>query len=147
MRRISPSIKTGGNGATDCVDALRPVELVSLQFTYSDPLNPTEKNVGCVAWFCPCIVYSKNKHRLEHLTQKGFPDPEQGGECCTGDCMIHAAITCCFGAGWILQVCFGVQLFIYFHRVLIPSRSTRCRPARPLAPGTTSLEEDVVTVS
>ncbi|KAJ3565399.1 hypothetical protein NP233_g7661 [Leucocoprinus birnbaumii] len=37
-----------------------------------------------LAWCCPCIVYSKNKHRYEHLNSKGSPDPDHGG-------------------GWILQ--------------------------------------------
>jgi len=34
----------------------------------------------------------------------------------------------------------------FVRQVFIPFRSTRCRAARPPAPGTTSLEEDAVTV-
>ncbi|GLB38922.1 putative PLAC8 family protein [Lyophyllum shimeji] len=56
-----------------------------------------------LAWCCPCVVYGQNKQRLEYLQSKGQPDPEAGG-CCNSDCIIHAAITGCFGAGWILQM-------------------------------------------
>ncbi|KAF5383065.1 hypothetical protein D9615_004825 [Tricholomella constricta] len=52
----------------------------------------------CVlSWFCPCVVYSRNRRRLEHLEGKGTPDPEQGG-CFSGACWVH----CC--AGWTLQI-------------------------------------------
>ncbi|TFK33668.1 PLAC8 family-domain-containing protein [Crucibulum laeve] len=57
-----------------------------------------------ISWFLPCIMYSKIKHRYEHLNNKGFPDPEQGGSICTSDCMLHGCITGCCGMGWILQM-------------------------------------------
>ncbi|ETW76056.1 hypothetical protein HETIRDRAFT_390466 [Heterobasidion irregulare TC 32-1] len=56
----------------------------------------------CLSFWCPCIAYSQNKHRLEHLEQHGAPHPE-GGESCTGDCAIHTLLNC-FGCGWVLQI-------------------------------------------
>lgn len=56
-----------------------------------------------LSWCCPCISYAKNKHRYEHLNSRGTPDPEHGGSCCSGDCMLHALIAGCCGGGWILQ--------------------------------------------
>ncbi|EJD54786.1 PLAC8-domain-containing protein [Auricularia subglabra TFB-10046 SS5] len=57
----------------------------------------------CVAWCFPCIVYGQNKTRREHLEQQGFPHPT-GGESCGSDCLLHGAITACFGFGWIFQI-------------------------------------------
>ncbi|KAF8589183.1 PLAC8-domain-containing protein [Ramaria rubella] len=57
----------------------------------------------CIAWFCPCIVYSQNKSRIEHLEKWGFPHPS-GGKSCSGDCCIHCLLTGCGGWGWILQM-------------------------------------------
>lgn len=57
---------------------------------------------GCVACFCPCIIYGKNKNRHDHLQRRGSPDP-RGGGCCTFDCMLHGCVTG-FGFGWVMQV-------------------------------------------
>ncbi|TFL02845.1 PLAC8 family-domain-containing protein [Pterulicium gracile] len=58
----------------------------------------------CVSFFCPCITYGKVKHRYEHLHEKGYPDPEHGGGCCSGACWGHCLLTSCFGMGWVLQI-------------------------------------------
>ncbi|RDB27357.1 Protein PLANT CADMIUM RESISTANCE 1 [Hypsizygus marmoreus] len=59
----------------------------------------------CVlALCCPCVVYAQNKHRYEHLSQQGVPDPEAGGGFCTGDCWVHALLSGFTGLGWILQI-------------------------------------------
>ncbi|TFK59454.1 PLAC8-domain-containing protein [Pluteus cervinus] len=57
-----------------------------------------------VSWFCPCIVYAQNKRRLEYLERNGVPDPEHGGDACSGDCCLHLTITGCCGLGWLLQI-------------------------------------------
>ncbi|PVG00811.1 PLAC8-domain-containing protein [Serendipita vermifera] len=56
-----------------------------------------------VAAWCPCIVFSQNKTRLQHMETQGYPHPE-GGESCGSDCMLHCLLTACLGAGWILQI-------------------------------------------
>ncbi|KAL4260596.1 hypothetical protein AB1N83_008272 [Pleurotus pulmonarius] len=56
-----------------------------------------------IATFLPCIVYAQNKQRYEHLSA-GKPDPERGGSGLNGDGLMHGGITCCCGAGWILQI-------------------------------------------
>ncbi|KAF8977114.1 PLAC8 family-domain-containing protein [Cyathus striatus] len=58
----------------------------------------------CLSWFFPCITYSNIKHRYEHLNDKGYPDPEHGGSCCTSDCFFHGCITAFCGAGFIFQM-------------------------------------------
>ncbi|KAN0139505.1 PLAC8 family domain containing protein [Lactarius tabidus] len=40
---------------------------------------------------CSCVVYSKNKQRLEHLQSHGTPLPG-GGERCTADCSIYGLL-------------------------------------------------------
>ncbi|KAF8524477.1 PLAC8-domain-containing protein [Gautieria morchelliformis] len=52
--------------------------------------------------FCPCIVYSQNKSRVEHLERQGYPHPD-GGASCTGDCCVHCLLAG-FGFGWVLQM-------------------------------------------
>ncbi|KAL9710029.1 hypothetical protein Ac2012v2_007091 [Leucoagaricus gongylophorus] len=54
------------------------------------------------ACFCPCVVYAQNKHRYEHMKSNLAPHPENGGSCCSGDCMLHAFISVIVG-GWLLQ--------------------------------------------
>lgn len=58
---------------------------------------------GCLAWCCPCITYGQNKTRLDHLQRNGYPHPD-GGESCGVDCLVHGALMCLGGWGWILQV-------------------------------------------
>jgi len=51
----------------------------------------------CFALFCPCVLYSQVKSRLESLRDEGQPHP-QGGKTMGRDCMFV-----CLN-GWILQV-------------------------------------------
>ncbi|KZT33179.1 PLAC8-domain-containing protein [Sistotremastrum suecicum HHB10207 ss-3] len=55
------------------------------------------------AAFCPCITYGRNKARLDYLRAQGKPDPS-GGECCTGDCMLHCVLTVFLGLGCLVQI-------------------------------------------
>jgi len=57
----------------------------------------------CLGWWCPCIVFSQNKSRLEHLNRNGTPHP-QGGEAMGGDCLTYGGLAVCCGLGWILQI-------------------------------------------
>ncbi|KAJ7598429.1 PLAC8-domain-containing protein [Mycena floridula] len=61
-----------------------------------------EAGTCMLACFCPCIVYGKNKQRLEYLTERGQPHPDHGGSCCSGDCMMHTCLNC-FGVACFLQ--------------------------------------------
>jgi len=47
----------------------------------------------CLSCWCPCITYSRNKHRYDHLNTQGSPDPERGGGYCNPDCAIHGMLT------------------------------------------------------
>ena len=58
---------------------------------------------GCAASWCPCVVYGKNKRRLEYLARHNDPDPEHGG-CCSGDCWLHCGLVTLCGLGALLQV-------------------------------------------
>ncbi|PPQ81571.1 hypothetical protein CVT25_013413 [Psilocybe cyanescens] len=58
----------------------------------------------CVMATCfPCVVYGKNKHRYEHLNNKGTPHPDHGGSCCSGSCMSHGIFSIC-GLGFLFQM-------------------------------------------
>ena len=92
----------GAMGSVGVAATLEPVGFVFISF-YKGVILITCTLIGIVAWFCPCIIYAKVKHRYEHLNTKGYPDPENGGACCNSDCMIHGVITWC-GFGFILQV-------------------------------------------
>ena len=80
-----------------------PVRLVFLGY-FPLVLNPLS---GCVAWWCPCIVYGQNKHRYEFLESRQS-QPEGG--CCNTDCMIHGILTSC-GFGFAMQVSFSIFMF------------------------------------
>ena len=67
------------------------------------PLSPA----GCLATWCPCIVYSKNRQRLRSLQYQGTPLPD-GDETCDDHCFIHGGLTL-LGYGWIMQVCCNVD--------------------------------------
>jgi hypothetical protein len=82
----------GAMGSVDVAAMLEPVGFVFIPFS-GGPILMTWTLIGILACFCPCIVYSKVKHRYQHLNSKGYPDPENGG-CCNSDCMIHGVITC-----------------------------------------------------
>jgi len=52
--------------------------------------------------FCPCVIYSQNKTRLDHLEREGRPHPD-GGDSCGTDCLIYY----CLGSinwSWLLQM-------------------------------------------
>ncbi|KZT22704.1 PLAC8-domain-containing protein [Neolentinus lepideus HHB14362 ss-1] len=57
---------------------------------------------ACLAIWCPCIAYSRNKSRVEYLEKKGVAHPD-GGDSCTGDCCCYTTLGL-FGFGWILQM-------------------------------------------
>lgn len=50
----------------------------------------------------PCVIYSQNKTRLEHLERQGYPHPT-GGESFGGDCCIYYLVAG-LGCHCILQV-------------------------------------------
>ncbi|KAF8510657.1 PLAC8 family-domain-containing protein [Hysterangium stoloniferum] len=56
-----------------------------------------------ISWCFPCVIYSQNKSRYEHLEQKGYPHPS-GGDSIGGDCCLHACLTGCLGVGCLLQM-------------------------------------------
>ncbi|KAF8157215.1 PLAC8 family-domain-containing protein [Crassisporium funariophilum] len=60
--------------------------------------------ICCEAFWCPCIVYGRNKARVEHLYAKEKVLPFREGGSCNHDCAVHGCLTaiCCFG--WALQV-------------------------------------------
>jgi len=57
----------------------------------------------CLGAWCPCILFSKNKSRLQHLERDGTPEPH-GGEGVGADCMIYCCLTSLTGFGWVLQI-------------------------------------------
>ncbi|KAI9450097.1 PLAC8 family-domain-containing protein [Lactarius psammicola] len=56
----------------------------------------------CWAAWCPCVVYGKNKQRLQHLQSRGTPLPG-GGERYNDSCYIYGCLTIPRYA-WILQI-------------------------------------------
>ncbi|KXN84006.1 Cell number regulator 11 [Leucoagaricus sp. SymC.cos] len=98
--QATPGMTIGGGGNRNAMDLPMDADGRDWSNGLCDCCN--EPGTCMLAWYCPCIVYAKNKHRYEHLNLNGTPDPEKGGDCCSGDCMLHAVITFC-GAGWILQ--------------------------------------------
>jgi len=56
----------------------------------------------CCAVWCPCVVYSKTKQRLQYLQNRGTPLPG-GGERYNADCCIHGALLP-VGYAWVLQI-------------------------------------------
>ena len=58
--------------------------------------------LGCKALWCPCIVYGRNKARIEHLYEEERVHPKRGGTCSV-DCVVHACLTFCL-FGWAIQV-------------------------------------------
>lgn len=62
----------------------------------------SECGTCCWAAWCPCVVYGKNKKRIQHLQSQGTPLPG-GGERFNDDCCIHGCLTIP-GYAWILQI-------------------------------------------
>ncbi|KAH9052690.1 PLAC8 family-domain-containing protein [Lactarius vividus] len=56
----------------------------------------------CWAAWCPCVVYTKNKQRLQHLQTRGTPLPG-GGERYDSNCCIYGCLVIP-GYAWILQI-------------------------------------------
>ncbi|KAI0064859.1 PLAC8-domain-containing protein [Artomyces pyxidatus] len=56
----------------------------------------------CMAWWCPCIVYGKNRQRLDYLQTRGVPRPD-GGETFNSHCMLDCLLGC-VGIGWVLNI-------------------------------------------
>ena len=112
MPKINLSDLMGGaTGAMACLTALATVELVrrtskTCKFpayltTFDNFFTPLV--IGCLALWCPCIVFGKNKQRLRSLQAHHRPLPG-GGESCDGDCCLYCGLLLC-GIGWVLQVC------------------------------------------
>ncbi|KAI0053145.1 PLAC8-domain-containing protein [Auriscalpium vulgare] len=57
----------------------------------------------CLACWCPCVVYGKNKQRIDYLERRGTPRPD-GGATFSADCTMHALAGCLGGWGWVLQI-------------------------------------------
>ncbi|KAG1829912.1 PLAC8 family-domain-containing protein [Suillus subalutaceus] len=58
----------------------------------------------CMSCWCPCMVYGKNRKRLDHLQENDTADPEHGGSGCDADCCMHLALDMLCGFGWVLQL-------------------------------------------
>lgn len=56
----------------------------------------------CMAVWCPCIVYGKNKQRLGNLSTHGTPRPG-GGDAIDGSCCVYCGLGL-FGIAWVLQI-------------------------------------------
>ncbi|KAH8829444.1 PLAC8 family-domain-containing protein [Flagelloscypha sp. PMI_526] len=57
-----------------------------------------------MSWCCPCVVYSQTKHRLSYLQRHDKPDPEVGGDFCSGTCCGYAALNAFCGLSFALQI-------------------------------------------
>jgi Cys-rich protein (TIGR01571 family) len=91
-------------GAMACSTALLSVAFVRrLTWLSSRILADLLSLAGCCAALCPCVVYGKNKQRLQHLQNRGTPLPG-GGERYNADCCIHGSLAIA-GYAWVLQVC------------------------------------------
>lgn len=62
----------------------------------------------CLGMSCPCILYSRNKERSDHMRDEGMPLEEPPGTC-TSDCMAYAVLSLlCFA--WPLQISNRAQI-------------------------------------
>jgi hypothetical protein len=92
----------------------------------SSPPPPFHLRTGCVSSWCPCIVFSKNKQRLQSLQQHGTPLPGDA-DTFDGYCCIYGLLG---GNGWILQVgCRDVDKMPICYMCMFTLRpdSTSCR--------------------
>ncbi|KAF9480727.1 PLAC8-domain-containing protein [Pholiota conissans] len=57
----------------------------------------------CWACWCPCIIHSQTRRRLDHLNRNGVPDPNPDKKI-NGDSVVYALIEAAFDMGWVLQI-------------------------------------------
>ncbi|OAX35842.1 hypothetical protein K503DRAFT_745344 [Rhizopogon vinicolor AM-OR11-026] len=81
----------------------------------------------CMSCWCPCLVYGKNRQRLDHLEENDEPDPEHGGSGVGVDCCMHVAMNICCGLGWVLQL--GERGSLRSHRHIAGSPVNDCLTA------------------
>ncbi|KAH9007362.1 PLAC8 family-domain-containing protein [Lactarius deliciosus] len=86
----------------DCTSACDICMLISSSVKRSYKLADPVSLTGCWAAWCPCVVYSKNKQRLQHLQTRGTHLPS-GGETYDGNCCIYGSLLIP-GYAWILQI-------------------------------------------
>ena len=60
--------------------------------------------IGCLAFWCPCIAYGRNKSRLDHLSQRNRPNPTGRETVCNGNCFLYCCLAGVCGFGWAMQV-------------------------------------------
>ncbi|KAJ7933158.1 PLAC8-domain-containing protein [Mycena leptocephala] len=76
----------------------------------------------CYACWCPCIVHGKNKQRLSHLADTGFPDPD-GGACCSGSCWGHCLLTSLIGDCCTSFCCHPCDLVQVSREIMLEEKS------------------------
>ncbi|KAF8166829.1 PLAC8 family-domain-containing protein, partial [Pholiota molesta] len=72
---------------------------------WSFPLLGCFGDIGkcCWATWCPCIIHSQTRRRLDHLNRNGVPDPSPD-KMFTGDSAVYACVQTVFDMGWVLQI-------------------------------------------
>ncbi|KAG7091906.1 hypothetical protein E1B28_008303 [Marasmius oreades] len=58
----------------------------------------------CLAFWCPCVMYGRNKNRLDHLSQRNRPDSISRDATCNVDCCLHCCLSSFCLFGWALEV-------------------------------------------
>jgi len=58
----------------------------------------------CFAYWCPCMVYSRNKQHLRNLQSQGAPLPPGSEAAMDSSCCIYCGLSVCGGCGWVLQI-------------------------------------------
>ncbi|KAE9402020.1 PLAC8-domain-containing protein [Gymnopus androsaceus JB14] len=56
-----------------------------------------EMDTCCTACFCPCIIFGRNKTRMDHLANHNSPEPSGGRT--EGDCATHGIMSFFFIVG------------------------------------------------
>ncbi|KAH9478046.1 Cell number regulator 11 [Psilocybe cubensis] len=100
--RLGRRGKGGGNRNAKCM----PVAADGTRDWSTDLCLFCDHNLGtcCKALWCPCIVYGRNKARIEYLYAEQTAHPTKGGPACSGDCAIHACLTTFCLFGWAIQI-------------------------------------------
>ena len=75
---------------------------------------------GCWACWCPCLLYSRNRRRLDHLNIQGYPDPRRDENVISADSWLYAAVKVVCPKGLALS---GEHF--YFTPHAFPSTSNR----------------------